>query len=249
MYLPVSPDNNLIFQKDLCNLSAWAQSNDMSFNISKCHSIFFGKAADTGPISHSLCGEQLTKTSSIKYLGVTITDDLKWEEHITNTVSKSNRALGLLKRVLYKTPQNIKLTAYKVMCRSILEFASEVWDPFLKKDIHRLEMVQNRAVRFICDLRGVCSVSEAREGISLESLETRRTNNSKGMLLNIIGGRNCPPALESAFPELSLAPSPLHTTRAVTSGIPAAVTCSTSMYLNSFISRTTRELRLNFLNF
>ena len=40
-----------------------------------------------------------------------------------------------------------------------------VWDPYKIKHITQLEMAQNTAVRFICDLMEVCSISEARESI------------------------------------------------------------------------------------
>ena len=37
------------------------------------------------------------------------------------------------------------------------------WDPYLKKNIDLLEMVHNRAVRFIAGLKGMVSMSEETE--------------------------------------------------------------------------------------
>ena len=97
-----------------------------------------------------------------------LTHDLQWEAQINEVVLNGNRKLGLLKRVLYKTPQNIKLTAYKSLCRSVLEYASAVWDPYLVKHVTRLEMVQNRAILFICGLEGICSISETRASLEMK---------------------------------------------------------------------------------
>ena len=42
------------------------------------------------------------------YLGVTITNDLKWNTHISNVCTKANRTLGFLRRNLYSCPPDVK---------------------------------------------------------------------------------------------------------------------------------------------
>jgi hypothetical protein len=244
MYCSVTPENNSLFQNDLASLSQWAMRNGMFFNTLKCHSIFFGRQVSEDIPVHTLCGVQLSAVTSFTYLGVLINQNLKWDDHISAIILKANRALGMLRRVLYKTPRKIKLVAYKTICRSLVEFSSEVWDPSFRKDIERLEMVQNRAVRFVCDLRGICSVSEARAEIELESLEERRRNQRKKFLLNLLAGENCHPALDSAFPELEAVSSLFCSTRSAASGMPSAVTCNSTVFHQSFLPRTSRELRL-----
>ena len=65
----------------------------------------------------------------IKYLGVTITNDLKWNTHISNICTKANGTLGFLRRTLFSCPQDVKEAAYKGMVRPILEYGSLVCDP------------------------------------------------------------------------------------------------------------------------
>ena len=65
---------------------------------------------------------------NIKYLGVTITNDLKWNSHISNICTKANRTHGFLRRALFSCLQNVKEAAYKGMVRPILEYGSSVWD-------------------------------------------------------------------------------------------------------------------------
>ena len=43
--------------------------------------------------SYKLEGTVLENVESIKYLGVTITKDLKWNTHISNVCTKANRTL------------------------------------------------------------------------------------------------------------------------------------------------------------
>ena len=76
---------------------------------------------------------------------ITITNDLKWNTHISNICTKANRTLGFLRRTLFSCPQNVKEAAYKGMVRPILEYGSSVWDPHPDKLQEELEKVQNRA--------------------------------------------------------------------------------------------------------
>ena len=46
-------------------------------------------------------GTDLENVESIKYLGVTITSDLRWNTHVSNVCTKANRTLGFLRRNLY----------------------------------------------------------------------------------------------------------------------------------------------------
>ena len=67
--------------------------------------------------SYTLEGTVLENVDNIKYLGVTFTNDLKWNTHISNICTKANRTLGFLMRTLYSCPQNVREAAYKGMVR------------------------------------------------------------------------------------------------------------------------------------
>ena len=86
---------------------------------------------------------------SIKYLGITISSDLKWNSGIRNVCSKANRTLGFLRRNLFCCPQHVKEAAYKSLVRPILECGSTVWDPHCNGLNDELENVQNYAARFV----------------------------------------------------------------------------------------------------
>ena len=103
--------------------------------------------------SYTLEGTVLENVDNIKYLGVplgvTITNDLKWNTHISNICTKANRTLGFLRQTLFSCPQNVKEAAYKGMVHPILEYGSLVWDSNPDKLQKELEKVQNRAARFV----------------------------------------------------------------------------------------------------
>ena len=56
--------------------------------------------------SYTLEGTVLENVEDIKYLGVTITNDLRWNTHQQRQhVTKANRTLGFLRRNLYACPR------------------------------------------------------------------------------------------------------------------------------------------------
>ena len=99
--------------------------------------------------SYTLEGTDLENVESIKYLGVTITSDLRWNTHVSNVCTKANRTLGFLRRNLYSCPQEVKEAAYKGLVRPVMDYGSSVWDPPGVVLQEELESVQKRAARFV----------------------------------------------------------------------------------------------------
>ena len=123
-------EDTLKLQKDINLLGSRARKSGMRFQPVKCN---------------ILEGTVLENVDSIKYLGVTITNELKRNIHITNACTKANRALGFLRRNLYSCPQDVKEAAYKGLVRPVLEYGSSVWDPHTKSLQEELER-RNRSV-------------------------------------------------------------------------------------------------------
>ena len=73
---------------------------------------------------YSLERTVLENVDNIKYLGVTVSKDLKWNTHVTMFAQKH-----FLRRNLSSCPKDVKKTGYKGLVRPILEYASPVWDP------------------------------------------------------------------------------------------------------------------------
>ena len=99
--------------------------------------------------SYTLEGTDLENVESIKYLGVTITSDFRWNTYVRNVCTKANRTLGFLRRNLYSCPQEVKEAAYKGLVRPVLDYGSSVWDPPGVVLQEELESVQKRAARFM----------------------------------------------------------------------------------------------------
>ena len=132
-------------QEDLDKLASWSQIWQLSFNPSKCSVLTIGGSEQVYHLNNSL----LKNVPSHPYLGEKFSSNLKWDKHIDKIESKANQRLGMLKRVLKTADRKTRKIAYETLVRPVLEYGSQVWDPYKKKNIKRLEKVQNKALRFI----------------------------------------------------------------------------------------------------
>ena len=137
-----------------------------------------------------------------------------------------------MKHVLFDAPRKVKRVAYLTLCRPLLKYACEVWDPFIVRQVKLLDNLQRRAVRFIAGLKGRESISEAREILGLEVLELRRKDFRLALMLKILS-REIPSALVGNFEVLQ---DEMHQyeTRLAASNAPPAFCSNKNFYQNSF---------------
>ena len=102
-------EDTLKLQRDIDRLGNWARK--WGYEIPTCQMQLTIKHMNKIQVSYTLEGEVLENVDNIKYIGVTITNDLKWNTHISNICTKANRTLGFLRRTLFSCPQNMKEVA------------------------------------------------------------------------------------------------------------------------------------------
>ena len=110
----------------------------------------------TRSVSLYLCGSELEEMEIFKYLGVLLSRNLSWSDHISELCTKARKILRLLYRQFQfydnVDPATLK-QLYLSLVRPHLEYASQVWDPYLQVDIYRLEAVQKFALKLISQQR------------------------------------------------------------------------------------------------
>ena len=178
-----------LLQQDLDSIAKWEAQWLMEFNVGKCLAMHVGRGRNKMEHKYMLHGQQLVELDSSKYLGITLTTDLRWNTHISNITKKANSALGLIRRNLRIASQTVKTQAYQALVRPHLEYASSVWDPYTQANIRKLEMVQRRAARYVCNRwHNTSSVSEMLNNLGWESLATRRRHARLCMMYKIMQG-------------------------------------------------------------
>ena len=90
-YLTISSDQDArTLQSDLDKLEKWETSWLMAFHPEKCNVLTITKKRNPIKFNYTLHGHSLEHVTSAKYLGCTITSDLKWGPHINNICNKAN---------------------------------------------------------------------------------------------------------------------------------------------------------------
>ena len=179
-------------QRDIDRLGSWARKWGMRFQPVKCNMMqLTRKRIKKIHASYTLEGTNLENVESIKYLGVTITSDLRWNTHVSNVCTKANRTLGFLRRNLYSCPQEVKEAAYKGLVRPVLDYGSSVWDPPVVVLQEELESVQKRAARFVTGNYSyeTGSMTGILGQLKWESLKKRRKDNRLILLYKGLKGK------------------------------------------------------------
>ena len=150
----------------------------------------------------NLHGESMERVYKYKYLGVVLTDDLTWSEHINQITNKARKAVGFIYRQFCNmSSKSSLLQLYISLIRPHLEYASQVWAPFLVKDIQKLESVQKFALK-MCSKNWGSSYSENLEACSLPELTSRRKYLSLCYFYKLANGTfefpNCPTTLRQS---------------------------------------------------
>ena len=121
-------NDHLKLQEDLQNLEKWADTWGMEFNAKKCHIL---SVKNKTSFFYQLCGEILKNVSSTTYLGLNISNDLKWSTHVRDLCSKASSRLGFIRRNLQHCPLTTRKNAYLALVRSVMEYGAAIWDPHL----------------------------------------------------------------------------------------------------------------------
>ena len=171
----------LTLQEDLTSLGQLEADWQMKFNVAKCHSMRVTRHQHHKQIlfDYSLHNQTLENVQSAKYLGITITDNMDWGQHVSEISSKATKTLGFLRRNLAFAPRSTKEVAYKTLVRPKLEYAAPIWSPNLKLQINQIEKVQRTAARWTCRRwQNTSSVGEMLDELDWPSLEARRDQSS-----------------------------------------------------------------------
>lgn len=157
-------------QNDLNKLLGWADKWQMNFNSKKCKVLHLGHS--NKGFNYDMNGEWLQSVDQEKDLGVIISSDLKVGNQCLEARNKANKMLGIINRnVCYKSKEVIS-KLYNSYVRPLLEYCSQVWAPYLRKDIEMLESVQRRATRMISGFEGK-SYKERLKELGMYSVERR----------------------------------------------------------------------------
>ena len=147
---------NEAINEDLLHVDNWLQSNKLSLNVMKTHSMLISTKSKPKALkikNESLMlkvhVDELEVVQKTKYLGVQIDNFLDWIEHVKVTLSKVSKAVGLLWQGNPFLPEETLKTLYTGIIEPHFRYCCLVWGCSGVTDINQLQKLQNRATQIV----------------------------------------------------------------------------------------------------
>jgi hypothetical protein len=143
----------------------------MQLNFTKCNVMYFGNRNPHA--AYSLNGHTLAGASTVRDLGIAVSDSGRLSQLCLNVAANARRLTGLMLRNFPSRKRSVIVPILTSIIRPVVEYATPVWNPCLQKDIAELESIQRKVTKCIAGLHGL-SYTERIQRLNLPTLATRR---------------------------------------------------------------------------
>ena len=185
-----SVEREIVLQQDLNSLDNWTVKWQMGYNLVKCKGMRLGSRAAEKEY-HLRCPDgsphKLEMVKKEKDLGVIMDSGLNFEPQINNMVKIANSVLGTIKRTFSTLNRTTFTLLYKSLVRSHLEYGQEIWSPWRKSQMEKLEKVQRRATKLVASIRHLPYKDRLRK-LKLPSLGHRRLRGDIILMYKMVRG-------------------------------------------------------------
>ena len=166
----------IIANRDLKKLSEWANTWRVSFNALKTHFIIFSLKRNRNPINTPITFNdvQINEVNKLVSLGVTLTNNLSWYDHILSLINKSTKRMFILKSYRNILPRRALIQLYKTMILPILEYGDILYNNTTHQTSQILENIQRQAAILCTGAYRHTSYNSLLNDLSWESLTNRR---------------------------------------------------------------------------
>lgn len=168
-------------QCDLNRLSKWCRINCLELNVQKCFNVTYSRKKKPLLVDYFIDGIKLDRKFKVKDLGVVFDTKVSFNDHIDFITARAYSILGLIKRNCWEMDNVYALkNVYCCLVRSVLEYASVVWNPNYEVHSNRIESIQKQFLLFALRKLGwrnrleLPSYDSRCRLINLESLRARR---------------------------------------------------------------------------
>ena len=152
--------------KELSNIDNWMLANKLTVNVKKTKCVLFKtcnpcKSRKTTQTSElKLRNEVIVRVSSIRFLGVTIHENLTWKHHMYAVKKKMRAALGAVMRIRSFLNKKAMLTLYHSLILSHVRYCVVNWCFGNETMVGQLQRICNKFVRIIFGLNRRSSVKD-----------------------------------------------------------------------------------------
>jgi hypothetical protein len=172
--------NNDIFEcagrmnRDLELINNWAIQWLVSINAIKTIFMLFTTKRPKPVPPLKLGTVTLRQVFSHRHLGLTLTPNLSWNEHISNIIAKANKRLAIMKAFKYRISRQALITYYHGFIRPVIEYGDLLYDSCTKELSDMVEGTQLEAARTVTGAKRYSSHASLYNELGWNSLQDRR---------------------------------------------------------------------------
>ena len=177
------PINSLHVALDL--IVEWANIWQMPINASKCNVLHIGSKFVQSSADYFIKQQKIVRLSEVRDLGILLDDDLRFKHHISQITTKAYQRIAVIFRGFCTRNVTFLIRAYKTYIRPILEYCTQIWNPYLIGEIIEIEKVQKYYTKRLPGMKSL-NYNDRLQRLKLESLELRRLKADLMMYYKIV---------------------------------------------------------------
>ncbi len=140
------------YRQEVKELTVWCSLNNLELNTLKTVEMIMDFRRNSPALPPLIImNSTVTAVESFRFLGTTISQDLKWDNHIESIVKKAQQRLYFFRQLRkFNLPQELLKQFYSAIIESVLCTSITVWfSSATKSDLRRLRRVVQTAERII----------------------------------------------------------------------------------------------------
>uniref|UniRef100_A0AAV2L6E9 Alkylated DNA repair protein AlkB homologue 8 N-terminal domain-containing protein n=1 Tax=Knipowitschia caucasica TaxID=637954 RepID=A0AAV2L6E9_KNICA len=160
----ISNNDESAYRREVDRLVSWCSGNNLELNAQKTVEMIVDfRKSTVPPPPPSVMDSPITSVESFRFLGTTITQDLKWEPTISSLIKKAQQRMYFLRQLRKaKLPAQMLVQFYTAIIESILTSSITVWfagatvrdKQRLQRIVRSAEEVIGRSLPSLQDLLG-----------------------------------------------------------------------------------------------
>ena len=151
LYVKASKEKDLetLINREVEIANRWMLANKLTINATNSSALVItpGAKAATQKPKISCDGLPIAVHSNVKYLGLRIDENLKFDIHFKFVERKIACAVGALNKLTRYFPKEILLQLYHALIYPHLLYAIPIWGSTYKSYLHKISILQNKAVK------------------------------------------------------------------------------------------------------
>ena len=145
-------------QQNLDQLYIWGDKNNMKFNNTKFLVLRFGPNEKLKEETSYFTEDMANIIEQVNYtrdLGITVSDDAKFDQHIDNLCKKVKQRSGWVLRTFCTRSEHFMKTIFKSLIQPHIDYCSQLWMPQQGQKLEKLERLLKSWTSRIPDVRNL----------------------------------------------------------------------------------------------